>query len=235
MLVSDLGIVIKNIPYKTNQVISKIYTSSYGLITAHFYVGKSKSSKIKPSNIQPLSQIEVEFKHNENKEIYQVSDIHHFYIYQSLNIDVSKICISQFLNEMLYKSLKPHIQNENLFNYLITSFQWLDKAESNFSQFHVYFLLQLARHFGFYPQNNYSIYTPYFNLVEGSFQSFEMAYPVGIDMHLSQIFSNCLNENYTLTKQDKNNMLDTLLLYFKYHYIENLEVKSLEILKEVLS
>ena len=171
MLHTTQGIVLHNIKYADKRIISKIYTKDFGLITANIHVGNTPKSKIKSGVTQPLTQIEFVVSLKENKDIQQISEIKCLFVYTDLQANFNKLCMAQFLNEMLYKCIKEQTSNDDLFHLICHTYQWLDKAENNYSETHIYFLMELTKHLGFYPTNNYSNLLPFFDTVEGKFDS----------------------------------------------------------------
>src|SRR4028118_475237 len=106
MRVTTQGIILHNVKYADNKLISKIYTKDFGLISFNIHFSSNSKSKIKPALIQPLSQLEIEFSLKENKEIHQLTEARPTYIYNDLSTHFIKLCIAQFINEVLHKCLK---------------------------------------------------------------------------------------------------------------------------------
>ena len=143
MLYKTQGIVLHNTKYTDKRIISKIYTKQFGLITAIINVGNSPKSKIKSGVLQPLTQIEFELSLKENKDIQNLSEIKCLYVYTDLQYNFNKLCIAQFLNEILYKCLKEQFPNEDLYNLICDTYQWLDSANDSYQDTHVYFLFAI--------------------------------------------------------------------------------------------
>src|SRR5262245_33183421 len=113
MLHTSQGIVLHNIKYADKKIISKIYTKEFGLISANINVGHSAKSKIKAGVIQPLTQIEFVVSLKENRDVQQVSEVKCLFVYTDLQLNFNKLCIAQFLNEVLYKCLKEQSPNDD--------------------------------------------------------------------------------------------------------------------------
>ena len=183
MLYTSQGIVLHNIKYADKKIISKIYSKEFGLISANINIGSGSKAKIKSGVIQPLSQIEFVVSVKENKEIQQINEIKCLFVYTDLQFNFSKLCIAQFLNEVLYKCIKEQIPNDDLFDLICHTYQWLDKAEEGYVDTHIYFLFELTKHLGFYPINNRDNYFSYFDTIEGKFQMSLKSFPLGFDYH----------------------------------------------------
>ncbi len=239
MLCKTQGIVLQNIKYADKKVISKIYTRELGVVSVNAFVGSASKNKISPSLIQPLSQIEIEISFKENTELHSLKDVKVFYQYQSIHSDFYKICIAQFMNEILLKCLKEQTKNTELFDFIASLLQWLDKSPSGFNNTHVYFLFTFCKYLGFYPLNNYSQQCQYFDLMEGKFQEHKLEFPLGLDQHQSfvfkQFFDYDLSSELVITKANRDMLIEILMLYYKYHFPGFKDLKSYYVLKETLN
>lgn len=239
MLHTAQGIVLHNTKYAEKRLISKIYTKQFGLITANITVGGSAKAKIKQGVVQPLTQVECVISVKENKEVQQISEMKCSFVYTDLQNNFNKLCIAQFLNEILYKCLKEQTPNEDLFDLICQTYQWLDKVEEGYTDTHLYFLFELTKHLGFYPSNNYSSATPYFNTQEGKFSSSIISFPLGFDAIQSQLFANLfqysiLNQK-KITRNERTILLECLMNYYKIQLTGLSEIKSFYVLQEVAS
>ena len=237
MLHTTQGIVLHNIKYADKRIISKIYTKDFGLISANIHVGNTPKSKIKSGVIQPLTQIEFVVSLKENKDIQQISEIKCLFVYTDLQANFNKLCMAQFLNEMLYKCIKEQTSNDDLFHLICHTYQWLDKAENNYSETHIYFLMELTKHLGFYPTNNYSNLLPFFDTVEGKFDSSTKSFPLGFDNWQSSLFSDLFAHSITnqkkITRPERLALLDCLVHYYKMQLPGLHEIKSYRVLQEM--
>ena len=239
MLHSTQCIVLQNIKYADNKVISKIYTKEFGLINLHQIIGTSKKTKQNATLFLPLTQLDVTFKYKENKDIHQLIETKCNFLYQNIHSDIYKLCIVQFINEVMIKCLKDQSKNENLFYFLTNLFKWIDETSENYTSIHVYFLFEFTKYLGFYPLNNFSALTPYFNTTDGKFTSASQNYPFGFDKNqsklLSELFKQTIGEQVIFNKQDKKNILEGLLQYYKLHVANFNELKSYQVLIDTLA
>lgn len=237
MLHTTQGIVLHNIKYADKRIISKIYTKDFGLISANIHIGNTPKSKIKSGIIQPLTQIEFVLSLKENKDIQQISEIKCLFVYTDLQANFNKLCIAQFLNELLYKCIKEQSSNVDLFHLICHVYQWLDKAESNYSDTHIYFLMELTKHLGFYPINNYSKELSYFDTIEGTFGSSTKSFPLGFDNWQSGLFSDLFSYSITnqkkITRTERLALLDCIIQYYKMQLPGLTDIKSYKVLQEM--
>lgn len=237
MLHTTQGIVLHNIRYADKKIISKIYTKDFGLISANINVGSGPKAKIKSGVIQPLTQIEFVLSLKENKDIQQISEIKCLFVYTDLQSNFGKLCIAQFLNEILYKSIKEQIPNDDLFDLICHTYQWLDKAEEAYIDTHIYFLFELTKHLGFYPINNRNNTLAYFDTLEGKFFSTTKSFPLGFDYWQSELFANLFSHSLSnqkkISRTERLALLDCLLHYYKMQIPGFMELKSYPVLQEM--
>jgi DNA repair protein RecO (recombination protein O) len=237
MLYTTQGIVLHNIKYADKKIISKIYTKDFGLISANINVGNGPKAKIKSGVIQPLTQIEFVVSLKENKDIQQISEIKCLFVYTDLQANFSKLCIAQFLNEVLYKCIKEQIPNDDLFDLICHTYQWLDKAVDAYVDTHIYFLFELTKHLGFYPVNNRDRVVAYFDTQEGKFASSTKSFPLGFDHWQSELFANLFSHSLSnqkkITRTERLALLDCLLHYYKIQIPGLMELKSYNVMQEM--
>ena len=239
MRATTQGIILHNVKYADNKLISKIYTKEFGLISLNIHFSSASKSKIKPALIQPLSQLEIEFSLKENKEIHQLTEARPTYIYNDLSKHFIKLCIAQFINEVLHKCLKEQSKNEELYEFIIYIFQWLDVNDEGFYDLHIYVLFKLTKYLGFYPSNNISIQDKYFDTREGMYHSYPQSFPLSFNEEQSRLFAMLFD--YTLTSQklfsrtERLNILDCLMAYYKMHIPGLHEFKSFAVLQEMMN
>jgi DNA repair protein RecO (recombination protein O) len=239
MLYRTEGIVLHNVKYADKKIISKIYTKQFGLISAMVHVGNAPKSKIKAGILQPLTQIEIELSIKENKDIQTISEIKCLYVYTDLQTNFNKLCIAQFLNEILYKCLKEQFSNEDLFHLICDTYRWLDSANEGFQDTHIYFLFELSKHLGFFPTNNRDSLHPYFDTLEGKFDWTPKSFPLGFDKDQSILFSDLFSHSLTNPKPSNRSerliLLDCLLHYYKMQIPNLSELKSYQVIQEMIN
>lgn len=239
MLHTTQGIVLHNIKYADKKLISKIYTKDFGLISANVNFGNKPSSKIRAGVIQPLTQIEFVLSLKENRDVQQLSEVKCLFVYTDLQTNFNKLCIAQFLNEVLYKCLKEQSPNEELFNLICNTYQWLDNVDVGYTDAHLYFLIELSKHLGFYPTNNRDHHNLYFDTLEGKFHTTIKSFPLGFDFNQSKLFSelfeySIINPN-KITRNDRVILLECVLNYYKMQLPGLTEIKSYQVLQQMLN
>ncbi len=238
MRVSDKAIILQAIRYGDKKHILKLYTRHNGLLTVAAATSKASSSKIKPAGILPLNLVSVELVLKQNKDVHQLTEVAPYAILNHIPLSLSKLTIAQFLNEILLKSLKEQSANLHLFEFIETCLRLLNDLEQDYQNLHLYFLTELTRYLGFEPQNNYSASRPFFDCRDGQFSPVCLALPLGLSKEDSVLFSGFLKTSglhQKLTNSQRQCLLDVFLAYYGLHVPAFGEVKSLEVLRQVMA
>jgi len=243
MLSSTKGIVIHHFKYSEKSVIAKIYTEKFGLQSYILNGVRNKKSKNKAAYLQPLSLVEINATHKENKGLHRVKNIELDIPFNSIPFNIGKSSIAFFIAEILYKSIKEEEPNIPLFHFLHKTIQVLDLADSGFSNFHIIFLANLCKHLVFYPQittkseqNSF-----YFDLQEGIFTNLLPYHRFFIETPLSTLLHQTFGTNFDVMEtliidnKQRKMLLSTILNYYSLHLSNFDNLKTLEILEEVLN
>jgi len=238
MPTSTKAIVISSIKYGDTSFIVNCYTESDG-IKSYILRGvlKSRKGKLKPAYFQPLTQLQIVANHNSKGNLNSLKEVEVLHFYEEMHTEIKKQAVAIFLAEVLNDSLKEEEANNHLFQYLETSFLWLD-SHNEIANFHLIFLLNLTKFLGFYPELE-RINSSYFDLAEGTFtEYFTTTCIEGVE--LTQ-FKKILGMNFDKISSIKFNaterqlVLAVLVRYFELHLSGFRKPKSLPILKSVFS
>tara|TARA_R110001583_G_scaffold43445_20_gene138242 strand:- start:788 stop:1507 length:720 start_codon:yes stop_codon:yes gene_type:complete len=239
MQVTTKAIVLSALKYGDTSLIVKAFTLSDGL-KSYLLKGvmASRKGKVKIGYFQPLTQLELVANHKNKGSLETIREVRVSYPYQTLHSDISKNAITLFLAEMLANSIQEEESNEGLFLYVESALQWLD-ANGRITNFHIYFLIDLTKYLGFYPDTN-NMFGNYFDLLEGEFTN-----AISLNPNISgdnlNYFKRFLGINFDtihtikMKKPARQQLLQTIVLYFELHLQGFRKPKSLDILNEVFS
>jgi DNA repair protein RecO (recombination protein O) len=153
MLVKCRGIVIKTIDYSESSVILKCFTDAHGLQSYLINGVRKNKGQIRPSQLLPLTLLELEVYHQQNKNLQRIKELKCSPPLHQLHFSMVKSSIGMFLSEVLNRSIREEHQADNaLFDFIYNAIQLLDIEQQKLSNFPIYFLVQLSRYLGFYPQ-----------------------------------------------------------------------------------
>lgn len=235
------GIILNQVKYKDTSSIVSVYTRQFGRISYAVRHTNSKKSVVKSALIQPLTLVEMEVAHNPKKEIQEIKEIRISIPFHEIPFNPAKSAIALFISEVLQKMLKHSISDETLYDFIESSVCELDNCQSGVANFHLVFLAGFAKQLGFAPDifNPNDFDFPYFDMIDGIFLNHQPSHAYFLKNEKARMFNEIMQENYqtlhqiTFTRNQRNEMLDCLLDYFKIHFAEFQPIRSVEILHQL--
>lgn len=229
MLHKTRGIVINYIRYRETSIIAKIYTEKFGVQSYIENGVRSSKGKNRIALFQPLSLLDLVLYHDDKKEIHRISEIHSGFPFKTLPYDVYKSSIGMFVNEVLNKTLKETSENPALFDFLYHSLIFLDETEQHFENFHLIFLLKFSFFLGFSPQDADEILM--------QLRDANMMIPFDSDYKalLNELIMADYQTPVLMSRAARNYVLEAIILFYKLHVEDFGEIKSFQVLREVLS
>lgn len=239
MQITTKAIVLSAIKYGDTSLVVKAFTASSGL-KSYLIRGvlTSKKGKLKSAHFQPLMQLELVAYHKNKGALESIREARINYPYTSIHTQISKNAIALFLAETLGNCIHEEEQNIGLFNFLETALKWLD-SHDKIANFHIYFLLELAKYLGIYPDVD-GVGSSHFDLIEGEFIENSSGNPV-LTGQMLNYFTSFLGINFDdihtvkMKKEDRQELLQNLILYFEVHLHGFRKPRSLAILNEVFN
>ncbi|TDE13757.1 DNA repair protein RecO [Dyadobacter psychrotolerans] len=230
MLYKTRGIALSYIRYRESSIIAKIYTELFGIQS--YIINGVRSSSSKTNRIalfQPLTLLDLVVYHKGKQDnVHRISEIKCFHPFASLPYHVTKSSLALFVTEILGKTLKEEEANEPLFEFIEHSVLYLDEADKGFENFHIQFLLQLASYLGFGIENLHDL--------EREIKSHH--FPQIADKTELDATEKLLQGGYgtlvTLDRTRRISILEKILFFYKIHIDQLGEIRSLEVLSEVL-
>jgi DNA repair protein RecO (recombination protein O) len=230
MLHKTKGVALSYIRYRESSIIAKIYTEVFGIQS--YIVNGVRSSSSKTNRIalfQPLTLLDLVVYHKGKQDtVHRIAEIKCYSPFSSLPYDVTKSGLALFMTEILGKTLREEEANEPLFRFIEQSVVYLDEAESGFENFHIQFLLQFASYLGFGIENLHDLET----------EIKTHHFPQVADKTELEATEKLLLSDYgfqvSLDRARRASILEKVLFFFKIHMEGLGEIRSLEILREVL-
>ena len=237
MLITSKAIVLNAIKYGDYDLIVKCYTEQGLRSYMVKRIFKATKGKLSPAFFQPLTQLEITANYNNNRSLHFIKEAKISTPYTTIHNNVIKQTMMVFLSEVLSHALKEEEENQSLFSYLETAFQWLDN-HSDTPNFHLVFLMNLTKYLGFYPEKGNQFL--YFDLNEGKFTNHIISklYISGknLDYFKALLGTNFDVENeLKLNKTNRHELLEILIQYFELHLPGFRKPRSLEVLKAVFN
>ena len=237
------GIVLNNTKYSENSVICNIFTREYGKVGFIINGVRNNKGAIKNSHIQPLNLVELDMYYNTSKSLQRIKDLKVTPHLHDLHSNPIKISISFLMTELLSKSIREEEKNEELFEFIRTNVLMTNNSSKNeLSNYPSYFILNLASILGhniandvlhnsseLHNSNNQGIYSSR-SLSTITFNSEEKDRILSL---LTDAYQNIIGENWS--KIERTLILNKSLDYFQSVVLENSKVKSLSIIRDVMS
>ncbi len=239
MITKTSGIVLRQIKYSESSVIAHIYTERFGRLSFLINGTRGRKNARSIKLLQPLSILTMEVYMKPSRELQRVKEMGFLFPYSQIPFCPEKNAIALFIAEVLYKTLREQEPNTTLFEFLCNSLQILDIREKCFANFHLVFLMNLSKHLGFYPVDNFSESASVFDMLNGKFVTGEPSHPNYVRLPLSRLFAGIrtLNyeslENIRLNSAQRVQLLEMLIDYYRLH-LENLgDINSIKVLSKL--
>ena len=233
------GIVLSSINYNDKYILVQIFTDTSGRVTYMVPKTNSKSSKVSRSLFMPFALLEMDAEHRDSRDIQRIKEAHSILPLYSIPNDISKSSMVFFLSEFLTKVLKDVNENNNLFQYLTQSIQVLELAEKGIANYHLVFILNMTRFLGFYPNLEEYQQGDIFDMLNGVFvrnQPLHNHYVSRPDsLALSKLYR-ISYENmhlFKFSRQDRINIINRIIEYYRIHLSDFPAIKSLDVLHEL--
>lgn len=243
MIEKTRGIVLGTVPYKDNRMIVVMYTREHGRLSFATPLGATRKSRSRSLLFQPLNILEFSMDHSDVPgKLSYIKDPKNLFPYGTIPFDPCKQSLALFLQEFLLKVLRMEedLPNKSLYAFLEHSLRFLDSLERGYSNFHLVFLMKLARFLGLSP--NLEGYDPmsYFDMQSASFTSSRpLTHPYFLSIADTQSFVRIIRMDFSnmrffrFSRQDRFRVLSLMNDYYRLHVPDFPQLSSLEILKEV--
>ncbi|WP_316785622.1 DNA repair protein RecO [Pedobacter frigiditerrae] len=241
MLHKTRGIVLKTTLYSESSVVVQVFTDKFGIQSYLINGVKKPKAKIPMNILQPLHLLDMVVYHKMNTQIQRIAEARPSPVFRSIPYHVIKNTIVQFLNEVLYKSIRQQNADENLFDFIYNAISWFDETDEPSVNFHLAFLLKLSRFLGFAPHSQTRNDQKYFDLQEGDFTSVMPIHPCFMDKVDADWFLLLFNTPFEkifeikLDNITRRFLLDKILVYYTLHTASFGQIKSHQVLEDVLS
>lgn len=239
MLTKVRGIVLHHIKYKESSAIVHMYTDMHGRQAYIINNIMGKKGGHRSNLLQPLFLLEIEVYYKQERELKRIRDFYNYIPLRTIPYDLHKSTQALFIAEILYKSLREEESAPALFDFLIHAIQWLDTTEKHYASFYLLFLVQLTKHLGFFPDDNFSSENIFFDLRNGQFTGNENFHADMMGEEASKMLHIILKETFNdlhkfrIKQSVKRQLIDALLDYYRLQIHDFGIIKSLSVLREI--
>ena len=238
MLIKTRGIVLSYLKYRESSIIARVYTEQRG-VQSYLVNGVRRAKP--PGRIalfQPLTLLElVAYVPRQGGSLTRLAEFRCAEPFRSLPYDVRKSSVALFLSEVLSKAVREEEENLPLFRFLHDSILAFDEQDAGTENFALLFLLHLAGYLGFGISSGADL-TDQVALAGPATGSGFNSGPATLRLReFEQYFDELLHAPATASIPSghvRRELLAVLIRYYQLH-LEGLgEIKSLEILGQVL-
>ncbi len=228
------GVVLRSLKYSETSLILDIYTQLHGM--GSYIVSGVRKAKSKSSNVyHPMTIINLVAYHP-GESLSRIKEGSYAYRYKNLDSDIFRSAIGTFFVDLVKSSIKEKEANESLFHFIKQTLVQLDTNPLH-GLLPILFALDLAPYLGFQLGENHSSENPYFDMMSGEYIDNDIRHSYILNDHLSQILYDVSTQRTAvkLDKIDRRLLLDALMQYYKLHIEEFKELRSLPVLRTILS
>ncbi len=235
------GIVLDITRHSDRLSIVTLFTRSRGRLSFLSPVGSGKGAKLRQARLQPLAVIEADINFKNTTELQRLGNFSLLDVWSDIYFDPVKRLITLFLAEFLNRLLRATMPDEQMWDYIHDSLRLLDHMRSGVADFHIAFLTSLLTFAGIQPDA--SVYKPgqVFDMQAGVFTSHMPShhdYLKGDEARFAALLSRI---NYTnirtlrLNGRLRSEILDRLLRYYAIHFPGASNLRSLDVIHDILS
>ena len=241
MLTTTRAIVLHSFKYGESKLIVELLTVSHGRMSCIATLSKSPRAGLKKQCFQPLFIVEAVIDVRQRARLQRIKEARVAVPYATIPFEPTKLAVAMFLAEFMRCATRGEPLDEPAFAYVENSLRWLDGCTGSTANFHLVFMMRMARFLGFYP--NTDGYRPgcRFDLRASCFSTDAPMHADCLPPEESQRITMLLRMNYPtmhlykMTRAERNRMADVILRYYQIHMPDFPELKSLAVLKELFA
>ena len=215
MKVNTRLIVLHTTKYGESSVIIHTLSQEYG--RRSFFV-RNASKKQMMTLFQPLNILEGDVNDDGQAKLMNISNLAALYPLSGIRADLYKNSMTLFISEVLYRAVKDGSREEGMFEWCVKNILLLDSVQTDFSNFHLRFLLELSVILGFSP----------------SLEDLRPFIGERVEV-ISEFMASSFAESMLipLSGEIRNEIAEDILRYLEYHLDSSLNINSLKVLREL--
>ena len=228
MIIHTPAIVLKSFPYGDTSLISRCFSKEQGKISLIIKGARSKKSN-RAAHFQPLSYIDLIYNYKPQRELQILSKVNFIEYWSKILNDLRSLTLSMAIIELTEKTITDEDPHPSLFSILSDVLKAYNNKKSDPNLLFWFYECALLTHLGFKPDLETNklpgLVLP--NLNEG---------PNSIPI-LASLLAEDIDHLPTelITKKDRIIISEYLWLLLCYHFDGLQKVKSISVIKKILS
>lgn len=210
-------IVLHTTKFGENSLVVHTLSKEYG---RRSFLVRGAGKKSVMTLFQPLSILEADIQESSRSSLYTARNLSLKHHLAGIRGNMFKNSMTMFLSEVLYRTIKDGAYEDGLYEWCERNILLLDAIRSDFSNFHIRFLLEFAIALGFSPESR--DLTPFTG----------QHYPV-VERFMKEDFAQSML--IPLSGAVRNEIAEDILRYIEFHTESSLNINSLKVLRELFA
>ena len=239
MYIDDKGIVLQCVKYNDKSFIAHLFTASRGHVSFMVNGTHGKRSGTMARLFQPLTFLSFQWDVKPNSALQRMKEARMLFVWQDVPYHPVKRGVAMLLTEFMAHTLRNEASNPDLYQYIEHSLRWFDMVEEGYANFHLVFLLKLARFLGFAPNMEAYSDGDLFDLISGHFTPHGVVSETVMsahDAHLLFLLNGATYETMdgiSMNRHDRARLVRYLAAYYGQHAVNFPALQSLDILQDL--
>ena len=200
-----------------NSIVVHTLSKEYG---RRSFLIRGAGKKSTMAMLLPLSIIEADVVETTKSTLFTARNLSSRYPLLGIRNNLYKNSMTLFLSEVLYRTVKDGANEDGLYGWCVKNILLLDALDSDFSNFHIRFLLEFAVALGFSPESR--------DLAPFMGENFPI-----VEKFMTDSFADAMM--IPLNGSVRNEIAEGILRYIEFHSDSAINVASLNVLRELFS
>jgi len=150
-IVETEAVILKSYPFGDSSKIVKCYTKDYGKISI-IAKGVRKKKLLQCSYLEPFSYINLHLYRNPKRELQIFGKAEFVRLWRGLKSDIKKLSYTYAIGELIDRTITGEKEQQEIFHLLVDVLNAVNDSQTNINVFFWYFEIQLLSLLGFRPQ-----------------------------------------------------------------------------------
>jgi DNA repair protein RecO (recombination protein O) len=210
-------IVLHTTKFGENSLVVHTLSKDYG---RRSFLVKGAGKKSMMSLFLPLNVLEADILETNKSTLFTARNLTAKHPLLGIRNNMFKNSMTMFMSEVLYRVVKDGAYEQGLFEWCEKDILLLDAIQTDFSNFHIRFLLELTVALGFSPESQ-------------DLMPFVGEHYPAVEKFMTLPFADSML--IPLNGAARNEIAEEILRYIEYHTESSVNVNSLKVLRELFA